>query len=83
MALLRLAFKRLVAQRMLALALLITMSIIASPAPARVRLGAVILYLPLALHFAARLTRRVSPVPGCGPRTSSRHSSPATAVMWR
>jgi hypothetical protein len=45
------------------LALLITMSIIASTAPARVRLGTVILFLPLALHFAARLSRRVSPVP--------------------
>ena len=45
------------------LGLLITMSILGSAAPARVRLGAVILYLPLALHFAARLTRRISPVP--------------------
>ncbi|MGZ3406254.1 MAG: hypothetical protein ACXVAN_07395 [Polyangia bacterium] len=45
------------------LALLITMSVIASQAPARVRLGTVILFLPLVLHFAARLSRRVSPVP--------------------
>ncbi len=45
------------------LALLTTLTIVATPAPARVRLGAVILFLPLALHFAARLTRRMSPVP--------------------
>jgi hypothetical protein len=45
------------------LALLITFSIIAARTPGRVRLGAVILFLPIALHFAARLTRRMSPVP--------------------
>jgi hypothetical protein len=45
------------------LALLVTMSIVAARTPARVRLGAVILYLPLALHFGARLTRRLTPVP--------------------
>lgn len=44
-------------------ALLITISIVAARAPGRVRLGVVILYLPVALHFAARLTRRLSPVP--------------------
>jgi len=37
--------------------------VVASRAPGRVRLGAVILFLPVALHFAARLTRRLSPVP--------------------
>jgi hypothetical protein len=45
------------------LALLITMTIIAARTPGRVRLGAVLLYLPIALHFGARLTRRMSPVP--------------------
>ena len=45
------------------LTLLITISIVAARAPGRVRLGALILYLPIALHFAARLTRRLSPVP--------------------
>jgi hypothetical protein len=45
------------------LALLITMSIVAARTQARVRLGAVLLFLPIALHFAARFTRRISPVP--------------------
>ena len=45
------------------LALLITFSIVAARTPGRVRLGAIILFLPIALHFAARLTRRISPVP--------------------
>lgn len=45
------------------LALLVTMTIIAARTPGRIRLGAVILFLPVALHFAARLTRRISPVP--------------------
>jgi hypothetical protein len=45
------------------LALLITFSILAAPTQGRVRLGAIILFLPIALHFAARLTRRMSPVP--------------------
>jgi len=45
------------------LALLITMSIVGARTQARVRLGAVLLFLPIALHFAARMTRRMSPVP--------------------
>jgi hypothetical protein len=45
------------------LALLVTLSIVASRAPGRVRLGAIILLLPVGLHFAARLVRRLSPVP--------------------
>ena len=45
------------------LALLITFSIVGAPTSGRVRLGAIILFLPIALHFAARLTRRISPVP--------------------
>ena len=45
------------------LALLITLSILAARTQGRVRLGAILLYLPIALHFAARLTRRISPVP--------------------
>jgi hypothetical protein len=45
------------------LSLLIVMSIVASRSPARVKLGAVTLLLPIGLHFAARLTRRMSPVP--------------------
>lgn len=45
------------------LALLVTITVVASRAPARVRLGTVILFLPVALHFAARVTRRLSPVP--------------------
>ena len=45
------------------LTLLITISIVAARAQGRVRLGALILYLPVALHFAARITRRLSPVP--------------------
>ncbi|HEY2747526.1 MAG TPA: hypothetical protein VGL86_23045 [Polyangia bacterium] len=45
------------------LALLIVFSIVGARTSGRVRLGAVILFLPVALHFAARLTRRISPVP--------------------
>jgi hypothetical protein len=45
------------------LALLIVFSIVGARTPGRVRLGAIILFLPIALHFAARLTRRISPVP--------------------
>jgi hypothetical protein len=45
------------------LALLVTMTIVAARTPGRMRLGALILFLPVALHFAARLTRRLSPVP--------------------
>lgn len=45
------------------LTLLVTMSVVAARAPARVKLGAVLLYLPLALHFAATLMRRMSPLP--------------------
>ncbi|MDB4965970.1 MAG: hypothetical protein JWN44_1659 [Myxococcales bacterium] len=45
------------------LALLVTMTVVASRAPGRVRLGTLILFLPVALHFAARFSRRMSPVP--------------------
>jgi hypothetical protein len=45
------------------LALLVTISIVSARAPARIRLGAVILFLPSALHFAARLLRRLAPAP--------------------
>ena len=45
------------------LSLLIVLSIVAARAPARVRLGSVILFLPVALHFAARFVRRVSLAP--------------------
>ena len=44
-------------------ALLVTLSIVAARTQGRVRLGALLLFLPIALHFAARLTRRLSPVP--------------------
>jgi len=43
--------------------LLVTMSIVAARTQGRVRLGALLLYLPIALHFGARITRRLSPVP--------------------
>lgn len=49
------------------LSLLLVIGIVAARAPARVRLGAVILFLPIALHFAARLLRRLSPVPELSP----------------
>ncbi|HEX8952101.1 MAG TPA: hypothetical protein VF945_09675, partial [Polyangia bacterium] len=45
------------------LALLITLSIVAARTQGRVRLGALLLFLPIALHFGARITRRISPVP--------------------
>jgi hypothetical protein len=45
------------------LALLIVFSIVAARTPGRVRLGVVLLLLPIALHFAARLARRISAVP--------------------
>jgi hypothetical protein len=45
------------------LALLVTMTVLAARAPARVRLGTVILFLPAGLHFAARLSSRLTPVP--------------------
>jgi hypothetical protein len=45
------------------LALLIVLSIVAARAPGRLRLGTVILFLPVALHFAARFVRRMSPAP--------------------
>src|SRR5205823_4304299 len=43
------------------LALLITMSIVGARAPARLKLGAVIFFLPLGLHFAAALIARLTP----------------------
>jgi hypothetical protein len=45
------------------LALLITISIVSARAPARLKLGTVILFLPSALHFVARLMRRLTPAP--------------------
>ena len=45
------------------LLLLITTTIVAARAPARLKLGVIVLFLPPALHFAARLVRRLSPVP--------------------
>jgi hypothetical protein len=45
------------------LALLITLSVVAARTQARLRLGAFILFLPIALHFGALLARRISPVP--------------------
>jgi hypothetical protein len=43
------------------LALLIVMSIVGARAPARLKVGAVILFLPLGLHFAAALIARLTP----------------------
>jgi hypothetical protein len=43
------------------LALLITISIVGARAPGRIKLGAAILFLPLALHFAAALLARLTP----------------------
>jgi hypothetical protein len=45
------------------LALLVCMSVVAARAPARIRLGTLILFLPTGLHFAARLLRRLTPAP--------------------
>jgi hypothetical protein len=43
------------------LTLLITMSILGARAPGRLKLGSIILFLPLALHFAATLIARLTP----------------------
>ncbi len=43
--------------------LLATMTLIAARTTWRLRLGAFVLFLPPALHFAARLVRRLTPVP--------------------
>jgi hypothetical protein len=43
------------------LALLIVLSIIAARTPARIKLGAAILFLPLALHFAGAVIARLTP----------------------
>jgi hypothetical protein len=45
------------------LALLIVLSVAGARAPVRLKLGTVMLFLPTALHFAAQLTRRLSPAP--------------------
>lgn len=45
------------------LALLIVLGIVAARTSGRMRLGTVALFLPVALHFAARFLRRVSPAP--------------------
>jgi hypothetical protein len=45
------------------LALLVTITILGARAPGRLKLGALILLLPIGLHFAALLTRRLSAAP--------------------
>jgi hypothetical protein len=45
------------------LSLLVTMSILSAHASTRVRVGSLVLFLPVGLHFTARLLRRLTPVP--------------------
>ena len=52
------------------LALLVTMAVVGARAPGRIKLGAAILFLPVALHFVAALLARLNPPTDGTPTTT-------------